>query len=379
MSWTRMTPLVGLLLTATVFGQPPSSPGPSGKAPGKTEPVAVPTLRLGDAAPPLQVGKWVKGDPIKAYEPGKVYIVFFWTTWCIPCHEAFPLLNELRTRYPDVPIIAVSFTDAKGESIEKVIPFVQEMDKHMNFNVAFDDDRKTILSYMDASGFKEIPTAYIVNQNSRVAWMGHPLDHMDDALAQVVAGKYDLQAAIIAARIKAEKLERAKPYEAKLQEAYQKGDMRTAFDLTDQLVAMEPQYFGKYAAIKFSVLLTKAKAYDEAYKYTQTLMAGPFKDNALALNRMAWTIMDEPGIEKRDYDIALRLARRANEIQKAKDPDVMDTLARAYFQKGDFDKAIEWQNRAMELAKPESKKAMLETIEKYKAAKAQKAAPPGKG
>lgn len=349
--------------------QPGAAPSARKDATGRQPAEPPVTLRLGDEAPPLHIAKWVKGDPVERFETGKVYLIEFWTTWCVPCHETFPLLNELRQRHPDVTIIAVSFTDAKGESIDKVIPFVEQAGDGMNFSVAFDDGRRTILAYMDASGYREIPSAYIVNQNGRVVWMGHPLDKMSEALGQIVAGEYDLNAAIIAAQRRSDLLKRARPYEERLKEAYQKGDVRTAFELTDQLVKMDPQYFGPYAAVKFSMLLTKVKDYKEAYRYTQWLLSDAFRDNPQALNRMAWTILDDPGVEQRDYDMALKLARRANEIKKAKDPDVMDTLARAYFEKGDVDKAIEWQSRAIDLAGPDSRARMQETLDKYKARK----------
>ncbi|MCC6676235.1 MAG: redoxin domain-containing protein [Phycisphaerales bacterium] len=369
-----LTPALGIcFLTAAAMGQPgtpktaPGQKTPAGRQPAET---AV-TLRLGDEAPPLRIAKWVKGGPIDKFETGKVYAIEFWTTWCTPCHETFPLLNQIRQKHPEVEVIGISFTDAKGESIDKVIPFVEQAGDKMGFSVAFDDDRRTILAYMDASGYKDIPAAYVINQNGRVVWMGHPLDKMSEAIDQIVAGEYDLNAAIITAQRKTELLRRAKPYEDKLKEAYQKGDVRTAFELTDQLVKMDAQFFGTYAAVKFTMLLTKVKDYPEAYRYTQWLLSDAFKDNPQALNRMAWTILDDPGVEKRDYDMALKLARRANEIQKAKDPDIIDTLARAYFEKGDVDKAIEWQARALELARPDARTRMQETLDKYKARKAE--------
>lgn len=365
---------LGALTGPAAAQGPANKSAPAGKQPAGRQPAdTLITLKLGDDAPPLRIAKWVKGGPIDKFEPGKVYVIEFWTTWCTPCHETFPLLNEIRNTHANVEVIGISFTDAKGESIDKVIPFVEQAGDKMSFAVAFDDDRRTILSYMEASGFKDIPTSYIINQQGRVVWMGHPLDRMTEALEQIVAGRYDLNAAIIASQRKTELLRRAKPYEDKLKDAYQKGDMRTAFELTDQLVKMDAQFFGTYAAVKFSMLLTKVKDYPEAYRYTQWLLSDAFKDNPQALNRMAWTILDDPGVEKRDFDMALKLARRANEIQKAKDPDVMDTLARAYFEKGDIDKAIEWQGRAMDLAKPEARTRMQETMDRYKSRKAEAA------
>jgi hypothetical protein len=38
-------------------------------------------LKIGDPAPKLQVASWVQGDPVKGFEPGKMYVVEFWTSF----------------------------------------------------------------------------------------------------------------------------------------------------------------------------------------------------------------------------------------------------------------------------------------------------------
>jgi thiol-disulfide isomerase/thioredoxin len=62
--------------------------------PTKEKPAASLTGR--DPAPPLKVSKWLKGEEVKRFEPGKVYVVEFWATWCGPCIAFMPHLAELQ-------------------------------------------------------------------------------------------------------------------------------------------------------------------------------------------------------------------------------------------------------------------------------------------
>ena len=54
-----------------------------------------PSLIIGDPAPSLHVGKWIKGSPIQRFERGKIYVIEFWATWCRPCIAAMPRLSAL--------------------------------------------------------------------------------------------------------------------------------------------------------------------------------------------------------------------------------------------------------------------------------------------
>jgi thiol-disulfide isomerase/thioredoxin len=56
----------------------------------------VTAVKVGDPAPPLKVEKFLKGDPVKAFKPGHVYVVEFWATWCRPCVASMPHLTELQ-------------------------------------------------------------------------------------------------------------------------------------------------------------------------------------------------------------------------------------------------------------------------------------------
>jgi GlpG protein len=71
---------------------------------------------------------------------------------------------------------------------------------------------------------------------------------------------------------------------------------------------------------------------------------------AEVLNELAWTYATSDDPKLQDYPRALKYASEAYESSQEKDPAVIDTLAAAYAANGDFAKAVEWQEKAIQLA-----------------------------
>src|SRR5688500_14906487 len=128
------------------------------------------TLKVGSPAPSLKVAKWVKGRPVEKFEPGKVYVVEFWATWCGPCKTSIPHLTELAKKYKDkATFTGVSvFEEPEPENEEyigKVEKFVTEWGDKMDYNVAVDGkDGWMGANWMRAAGQNGIPTAFVVDQ-----------------------------------------------------------------------------------------------------------------------------------------------------------------------------------------------------------------------
>ncbi|MCC6675994.1 MAG: redoxin family protein [Phycisphaerales bacterium] len=333
-----------MLLAAAAWGQnTPAKPDTKPDAqPNATTPAAA-KLALGDKAPPLAAEKWIKGEPITGFEKGKVYVVEFWATWCGPCKTSIPHLTELQKKYKDkdVRIIGANVWEQYNDkTLEKVEKFVADFGEKMEYTVAYDGKSKTIdKAYMKAAGQDGIPTAFIVDREGRVAYIGHPME-MDEPLAKIVDGKFDIDA-------------------AKKDFADREAKEKAAMSGMAKLRAFSAQY-GAFL---------KNKEYDKAYELARKTLDGDLKDNPQVLNEIAWLIVDPTAkVEKKDLDLAMTAATRANELTKGKDAAILDTLARVHFEKGDKAKALELQKKAVELA-PEQLKSELEaSLKEYEKA-----------
>lgn len=152
--------------------------------------------KVGDKAKPLNISEWVKGAtaeaPVNVTDGKNFYVVEFWATWCGPCRTSIPHLTELQKKYKDKGVV---FVGVSNETMEKVKPFVEEQGEKMDYNVALDKENLTNKDYMKAYGQNGIPCAFVINKKGQIAWVGHPM-MMDKPLEQIVAGTYDLEAAI---------------------------------------------------------------------------------------------------------------------------------------------------------------------------------------
>ena len=70
----------------------------------------------------------------------------------------------------------------------------------------------------------------------------------------------------------------------------------------------------------------------------------------MSLNQIAWTMVDDKSpLKTRDYATAVYIAERAVRASKNADPNILDTLGTALFKAGKVDRAIEVQQKAVDM------------------------------
>ncbi|MFT3934555.1 MAG: TlpA disulfide reductase family protein [Chitinophagaceae bacterium] len=163
-----------------------------------TEKDPAPTLHIGDDAPPLYVGQWLKGTPFKNFKKGKSYVIEYWATWCGPCKAAMPHLSKLAATYKGkIDFLGVDVMEDKKTPIQKIKHFVDSMGQRMDYAVATDNNDLMIKEWLKAAGEdrKGIPHTFVVNAAGKIAWMGHPKD-LPPVLEKIAGNNWDVKEAL---------------------------------------------------------------------------------------------------------------------------------------------------------------------------------------
>jgi thiol-disulfide isomerase/thioredoxin len=355
----RMAIMLGLVVGATMTKGADQS---EGKA-----------LKVGDPAPKLQVAKWVQGEAVKEFDRDHAYIVEFWATWCPPCIASIPHLNDIYVKFKDKGLVVIG-QNAWERDLKKVTPFVEKMADKMTYRVALDlvpegeETGRMAATWMEAAGLEGIPAAFLIDKQGKIAWLGHPMTLKEKTIEQVLAGTYDLQkAAAEAAKQKENEAQLAK-LSPQLAASLQEKDWVKAEATVAEIEKLLPEdERAGLVAVRIRIFVGK-EDFKGAFKLAEQL-SDAHKEEAELQNEIAWFLATDSAVKNRNLSILEKIATRANDAAKAKDPAILDTLARVYFLQDKKDKAIETQEKAIKLAQGQLKEQLEATLESYKQGK----------
>jgi thiol-disulfide isomerase/thioredoxin len=103
--------------------------------------------------------------PAADFEPeehaGKVLVLDFWASWCVPCRRSFPWLNTMHEKYAEdgLVIVGVNLDMERADAVR----FLDEYPAA--FKIVYDDDKEL------AKRFEVIamPSSYLIGRDGKLA------------------------------------------------------------------------------------------------------------------------------------------------------------------------------------------------------------------
>jgi thiol-disulfide isomerase/thioredoxin len=317
-----------------------ASPAQDKEAARKGE--SVPSLKAGDRAPLLRVTRWLRGNEVKTFEPGKVYVVEFWATWCGPCIAFMPHLAELQAQYWDQGVTIIGYSAAGPHNGEdKVSAFVKQRAK-LKYTFAYGDDRTTYDAWMTAAGREGIPCSFVVDKSGRIAFIGHSM-FLDIVLPKVVAGTLD-------ARAISDEVERILVEYREIFGSVAR-DPKAGLQAVKAFEAKYPQLTDFFPSVRAKLrYLPKYGQAGEAKAYADALTARAVKrGDRLSLAMVSQILRSGDGKESKELlAVAVKAAEAIVRLDETPDALALIELAEAYFAVGDRAKATEYAGKAVE-------------------------------
>lgn len=335
-------------------------------------------LGIGSPAPPIDVEHWIQDGngffkPVTDFEPGHVYVVEFWATWCGPCITSMPHLAELQNQYRGEKVQIISISDEKLQTVKDFLKQQAPGGDAKTFaeitsaySLTTDPDRSAHEDYMEASEQNGIPTSFIVGKDSKIEWIGHPM-RLDEPLEQVVGGKWDRE------KFK-EEYQEQKRFEQVMQRiamlaGTQKFDEAIALVQTEVDAAKTPESKEQMQMLLYNLKLSAGKVDEDVRTYFRAQLED-MKGDPVAVGRFGYSIYSAL-----QNDVAVgELAGDAIEAIKAEvggapaeyQPFLYNQLAQLYEATDKLAEAIAAQEKAVEVSEGRAHKRMQLYLEELK-------------
>lgn len=130
----------------------------------------------------------------------------------------------------------------------------------------------------------------------------------------------------------------------------------------DDVLLLDPE--------NFLALRSRADAYLNIGKHAEAIadFEAALKveaDDTAILNNLAWVLATSPQADLRDGKRAVELATKACELTEYKLPHILSTLAASFAESGNFDTAIEWSQKAVDMDDPENDEQLAKELASY--------------
>jgi len=121
-------------------------------------------LRVGDSVNDFSVSGGPNRPPVSFSKlKGQVILLNFWATWCPPCIEELPSMDELNRRFKAKPfmVVGISVDDQWAE----LDAFFKKMNRPPSFLIGHDPQRKVSLGMF---GVDKYPESFLIDKKGKI-------------------------------------------------------------------------------------------------------------------------------------------------------------------------------------------------------------------
>ena len=134
------------------------------------------------AVPALAVSAPQPGSQLDLAEyRGKVVVLDFWASWCVPCRRSFPWLNAMQQKYADDGLVVVGVNvDQEPESAAAFLA-----DYPASFQIAYDTEGRLAKQY----AVQGMPSSFVIGRDGKrkAEHLGFKVKRQDEYEAAIVA------------------------------------------------------------------------------------------------------------------------------------------------------------------------------------------------
>ena len=327
--------------------------------------VAAGALKVGDPAPRPAVGSWAQGEAVGGFEGDKVYLIEFWATWCGPCVQVIPHLNELAKRHEKDGLVVIG--QNLGEDEATVKAFVRRMGSKMKYRVAVDDEGGTMSkTWLKAAGQNGIPCAFVVNKQGRIAYIGHPMSLDEEQLRKWLDEPSTKPAAEEEPDGPAAPSARTMELAGRAKGFLQAGRLEEAAGAIAELNdGVEPAFSYLGGLLEIERLLRSGEA--AAAVELGGVLAKDFPADGVVGTMAAEVLAGIDGADAATLARAAELARPASSAPGPAQSAAFAVLARLAFRGGDPAAAVDFQKKAVAAAADAEVEAAKSALQAYQA------------
>ena len=95
---------------------------------------------------------------------GKVVLVNFWATWCGPCRDEMPSIQELKDKLAGKPFVVLAVNLDEPES--RIRKFLSQMKVKLDFPVLLDPEREVARAW----GARILPASYVIGADGKIRY-----------------------------------------------------------------------------------------------------------------------------------------------------------------------------------------------------------------